>query len=102
MGITLNQYRLSIGRFGGGNARVKVHIPYISKTYSEEWCFHGSREWARILHKRKISLKTQFCSNVIFVIGISVMFQSLILLCGDIEQNPGPIIESDISICHAI
>ena len=75
---------------------------FVKSKHNGEWLFFTNNEWAHILwdsfnmHSRKSTR-----SNVSFVLGASIILQLIILLCGDIEMNPGPRDWSDISICHS-
>ena len=101
MGITLSQYRTSIGRFGGGLHGNKGFTYFIRSKHHSEWLFYTNIQWAHTLsdfHK-DISSNTTRC-KIIKVLGISVLLHLLLLLSGDIESNPGPRDWADISICH--
>ena len=95
MGISLNQYRISIGRFGGGMHRIKYLIPSFPNDRYDNWMFYGKREWARQL--KSISMSRPLVSSVI---GWNICMH-LILLCMDVELNPGPQLWADVSLCHA-
>ena len=108
MGITINQYRVAIGMFGGGS---KCHtFMYSSKHMSDYyfqpdslkgWLFESRRSWSKNLlsvSKNKGKYCRQAISNVI---GCSLLIHLLLLLCWDIETNPGPKDRCDVSICHA-
>ena len=93
MGISLNQYRISIGRFGGGVHRIKHLIPSFPNDKEEDWMFWGKREWARQL--KSASKSRPLVSSII---GWNICMY-LILMCMDVELNPGPA-WADISLCH--
>ena len=60
---------------------------------------YGRCEWSQIF--RKTLRKPKY--TITNVIGLTLLFQ-LLLLCGDIHPNPGPISHStfsDITVCHA-
>ena len=65
------------------------------------WGFTPRKRWSLIL-KEQANCDMKFKPREVFslCIGLSFLFQSLLLLAGDVHSNPGPHC-SDISICHA-
>ncbi len=60
---------------------------------------YGRCEWSQVLYQ---SLRKPKCT-VVDIIGFALLFQ-LLLLCGDIHPNPGPVPHTtycDITVCHA-
>ena len=65
------------------------------------WGFRGRRDWSMCIIRdgiqRSINIKTRAVLSGFIVIPF--ILQSVLLLCGDIHQNPGPGM-TDITICH--
>ena len=109
MGITITQYRASIGRFGGGVHRVKhiftfTHDKRFMFTNWYEgygWGFTDRKDWSmstvRDRNCHSAFIKTRTFLSVF--IGIPIILHSILLLCGDVQPNPGPT-RVDLAICH--
>ena len=105
MGISLNLYRASIGLFGGGT---KKRLSFLFPKHMMHERFgahfmHGRKQWSELLVNEKCNraMKSRMLCKTI--LALTVILQ-LLMLCGDIENNPGPTddnVSCDISICHA-
>ena len=107
MGITIAQYRLAIGMFGGGC--VRDSFMYSGKHGTDQYLHHDSLGTWLFEHKRKwtkdmlnsVKRRSKYGKQALFnAIGFSLFMHLLILLCGDVHMNPGPNDWSDLSLCH--
>ena len=108
MGITITQYRASIGLFSGGVIRDKWIFTF---THDKRfmfacgwyvcygWGFKNKHAWSKLIHGNE-SNHNKAREMLSSFMAISVVIQCLMLLAWDIHLNPGPN-WSDISICHA-
>ena len=112
MGITITQYRVSIGVFCGGTLR-QTSYKEILDLYFLYSGFdlpniltskHMSSKYFKLMTAQRNSvLSDPKKYNMCLLVGFSIMLNlSLCLLCcGDVHPNPGPPGISDITICHA-
>ena len=113
MGITITQYRISIGTFCGKEGKNSLIFPHeLSREFIgievngcfSNWGLWTRRQWANCLSKSSnmcsiFSSRSKICS---LIGGCILLHMSIILLCsGDIHPNPGPGRVKDISIVHA-
>ena len=109
MGITITQYRASIGRFrggvlGGNHVYTFTHdkkFMFTSWYEGHGWGFNESRGWSRFIKGDKClhNKFTRTRSLLSTFIGLPIILHSILLLCGDIHLNPGPK-GPDLSVCH--
>ena len=93
MGVSIGLWRASIGRF---HASLKTYSESKRKLSPQLFTFYVS------LMGYLVSIANQ-CLNSKYFFGFYIMvFINLILLCGDIEENPGPKTKPDgnLSVCH--
>ena len=106
MGITINAYRATIGRFVNcyKNRISKFLIPRKMFFENANHNFsYGRYEWSQHYFTSKMASRfmdvRSLCGNAI---AISILINILILLSHDVHPNPGPNYEThDISICHS-
>ena len=113
MGIELSQYRASVGYFYGkkGSKENLILYPKASKFAHlfhnnylfHEWEFVTRHKWSLFVTKMNRNNNYRGCHMIHCCMGISLFIHlsCMILLCGDIHQNPGPQDYADISICHS-
>ena len=94
MGISIGLWRASIGRF---HASFKTYSEGKRKLSPQLFTFYVS------LMGYLVSIANQCLNSKDYFFGLYIMvFINLILLCGDIEENPGPKTKPDgnLSVCH--
>ena len=101
MGITIEAYRASIGMFVTRIKDNKFSFPQFLFKSKYYFCFYGINEWSKYIdsyeNKRAIYVRSIFQS----VIALSILFNCLVLMCGDIHPNPGPNCHrKELNICH--
>ena len=94
MGVSIGLWRASIGRF---HASLKTYSESKRKLSPQLFTFYVS------LMGYLVSIANQCLNSKYYFFGFYIMvFINLILLCGDIEENPGPKTKPDgnLSVCH--
>ena len=73
---------------------------YINTDSLGDWCFEGRRKWVRGLfcYSKNMLNMQRLCINN--AIAFSLVIHLLVILSGDIHENPGPNNWTDVSICH--
>ena len=103
MGVTLTQYRSTIGLFGGGNMMVcwicTEKANGFQKGYIDGDWVYFKQSRVRVLPVR-LKLAKSGLNTARLIFGLLVLMHDLLILCGDIKENPGPVYKKDISICH--
>ena len=94
MGVSIGLWRASIGRF---HASYKSYYEGKRKLSRQFFTFYAS------LMEYLVNIVNQCLNPKHAFFGFYIMvFINLILLCGDIEENPGPKTKPDgnLSVCH--
>ena len=114
MGITLTQYRISIGTFcGKGASDDLLSFPRdtgrsfwgISTHYClSDWGLWTRRQWSQHLYNQQRNVFYKSSRSLVQgMVGLSLFIHiGIVLLCsGDIHPNPGPVVLNDINISHS-
>ena len=114
MGITLAQYRITIGTFCGKGVKDKL-ISFPRDTGRSfwgipiehclsDWGLWTRQKWSRHIHNQKHNIYYKSSRSLVQgIVGLSlVLHMSILLYCsGDIHPNPGPVFLNDINISHS-
>ena len=104
MGISLELYRTAIGLFGGGKGEGRSFLLPKQMFYTKfnDNFMHRRKQWSAFLYT---SYNGKFKAKVLLnsYLAFSILLQLLLVQCGDVERNPGPVDNNkqDVTVCHA-
>ena len=105
----LNQYRAQIGLYYSSHKNViskkfkKIHSKFHSSSTSFLYIFVYINILLCLVYAGKIVLeiiKTYVILEISNVCYLNIFIAYLLMICGDIEINPGPRKDQNLSICH--